>query len=100
MTRIFALITGNCAAHQNNGLPFALKELLPDEGGEVVIDGDTGADVTVLSDDLVIARGIERGHVTCAGEDVSGFAYCRFAGGITVFYPRSRALCIEERKPG
>lgn len=95
-TRIFALVTGWRAKQRNNGLTFALKELLPDDGGEVVIHNDTGADVTVLTDDLVIARGIERDHITDAGHDVSGFAYCRFASGIKVLYPRSHRLCIKE----
>ena len=99
ITRIFSLITGCRAARENKGLPFALEELLADEGGDVVIHDDAGAAVTVLTDAPVIARGIEKEHITGAGHDVSGFAYCRFAGGITVFYPRSHALCIEEGEP-
>ena len=95
-TRIFTLITGCRATPANNGLPFSLKELLPDDAGEVVIDNQTGSDVTVLTDDPVTDRGIERDHITDAGHDVSGFAYCRFAGGITVFYPRSQPLCVNE----
>lgn len=94
-TRIFTLITGRRATRENNGLTFSLKELLPDDGGEVVIDNQTGDDVTVLTDDPVTDRGVEEDHVTCAGHDVSGFAYCRFAGGITVFYPRSHKLCVN-----
>lgn len=97
-TRIFTLVTGLRATRQNNGLTFSLQELLPDEGGEVVIENHTAADVTVLTDDPVTDRGIERDHITRAGHDVSGFAYCRFAGGITVFYPRSHELCIKERE--
>ena len=95
-TRIFTLVTGLRATRQNNGLTFSLRELLPDEGGEVVIDNETGTDVTVMTDDPVTDRGIERDHITCAGHDVSGFAYCRFAGGITVFYPRSHSLSVNE----
>ena len=95
-TRIFTLITGRRAMPQNNGLTFALKELPPDEGGEVVIDSDAGTDVSILSDDPIVARGVARHHVTDGGNDVSGFAYCRFADGITVFYPRRLSLFIEE----
>ena len=98
-TRVFTLITGRAATPANHGLTFALKELLPDDSGEVVIRNETDADVTVLTDDPVIERGIERDHVTHGGDDVSGFAYCRFAGGITVFYPRSQSLCIKEDEP-
>jgi hypothetical protein len=95
-TRIFTLITGCRATVANNGLTFSLKELLPDEGGEVVIESQTGTDVTVLTDDPVTDRGIEQDHITRAGHDVSGFAYCRFSDGITVFYPRSQSLCVNE----
>lgn len=98
-TRIFALVTGRRATRQNNGLGFALAELLPDDGGAVVIDSDAGPDVTILTDDRIVARGTERDLVTRAGNDVSGFAYCRFAGGITVFYPRSHSLRVKESEP-
>lgn len=77
-------------------LTLSLTELLPDAGGEVVIHNQAGTDVTVLTDDPVTERGVERDHITRAGYDVSGFAYCRFAGGITVFYPRSHSFCVTE----
>jgi hypothetical protein len=97
-TRIFSLLTARKPAsdREDEKLTLSLKELLPDEGGEVVIHNQAGADVTVLTDDPVTARGIEPDHITRAGHDVSGFAYCRFAGGITVFYPRSHSFCITE----
>jgi hypothetical protein len=95
-TRIFTLITGRRATRENNFLPFSLKELRPDQDGEVVIDDQIGTDVTVLTDDPVTDQGIEQDHTTRAGHDVSGFAYCRFGDGITVFYPRSHPLCVNE----
>jgi hypothetical protein len=95
-TRIFTLITGRRATPQDHGMTFALEELLPDEGGEVVIHGDAG-DVTVLTDDPVVARGVSWDHITRAGHAVLGFAYCRFADGLTLFYPRSHALRVQER---
>jgi hypothetical protein len=98
-TRVFALVAGCRATRENNGLTFALKELLPDDGGAVVVYDHTGADVTVLTDAAVTDRGIEQDHITRAGHDVSGFAYCRFIGGITVFYPRSLPLRVKENEP-
>ena len=88
-TRIFTLITGRRPTRANNGLSFWLKELLPDAGGEVVIHARPAPMSPFMTDDPVTDRGIERDHITHAGHDVSGFAYCRFADGITVFYPRS-----------
>jgi hypothetical protein len=95
-TRIFTLTTARALERADEMLTLSLKELLPDDGGAVVIDNQTGNETTVLTDDPVTERGIERAHVTRAGYDVSGFAYCRFAGGITVFYPRSHSLCVQE----
>jgi len=96
-TRVFTLLTARKpASGGDESLTLSLKELLPDEGGEVVIHNHANTDVTVLTDDAVTERGVEHNHVTRAGYDVSGFAYCRFAGGITVFYPRSHSLCATE----
>jgi hypothetical protein len=104
-TRIFALETRREAAHEDEDkveghevVTLSLNELLPDEGGEIVIHNQAGTDVTVLTDDPITDRGIEHDHVTRAGHDVSGFAYCRFTGGITVFYPRSHSLCVTEEE--
>lgn len=77
-------------------LTLSLRELLPDAGGEVVIHNRADTEITVLTDDPVIERGIARDHITSAGCDVAGFAFCRFAGGTTVFYPRSLSLCVAD----
>jgi hypothetical protein len=98
-TRIFTLTTAPAAATPDETPTFSVKELLPDDGGAVVIHNHAGTDVTVLTDDPVTAHGIERDHITRAGDDVSGFAFCRFAGGITLFYPRSHSLCVTEGDP-
>ncbi|HVA15044.1 MAG TPA: hypothetical protein VNF99_17490 [Stellaceae bacterium] len=95
-TRIFTLYSQREATRDDDMLTLSLRELLPDDGGEVVIHNQAGTDVTVLTDDPVTDRGIERDHVTRAGHDVAGFAYCRFAGGITVFYPRTHSLCVTD----
>ncbi|HXR86214.1 MAG TPA: hypothetical protein VN728_04570 [Stellaceae bacterium] len=98
-TRVFTLVTGCCARQGDGGLGFAIRELVPDERGEIVIRHQAGTEVTVLTDDPIIAHGIERDHITRAGHDVSGFSYCRFAGGIAVFYPRSLSLCVDDGEP-
>ena len=97
-TRIFTLLTARekPQALEDETLTLSLRELLPDAGGEVVIHNQAGTDVTVLTDDPVTEHGLKANHVTRAGHDVSGFAYCRFAGGITVFYPRTLSLCVTE----
>jgi hypothetical protein len=93
-TRIFTLVTGCRATRENNGFTFTLQELLPDKAGDIVIRGNAG-DVTILTDDLVIDRGISSDHVTRTGHAVLGLAYCRFADGVTVFYPRRHSLSVK-----
>lgn len=95
-TRIFTLSSRRETAGESETVTFSLRELLPDDDGAVVIGDQAGTDVTVLTDDAPNERGIERDHVTRNGCDVSGLAYCRFAGGITLYYPRSHALCEIE----
>jgi hypothetical protein len=96
-TRVFTL--SRCgAAPEKQGLGFAMRELVPDEDGEIVIRHQAGTDVTVLSDDPIVEHGIDQNHMTRAGHDVSGFAYWRFGDGIRVFYPRSLSLCIDDRE--
>ena len=97
-TRIFTLNTKRepAADKEDEMVTLSLKELLPDDGSEIVIHNQAGIDVTVLTDETIAERGLAQDHVTRAGYDVSGFAYCRFAGGITVFYPRAFSLCVTE----
>src|SRR5471030_2497370 len=93
-TRIFSLNTASHEVPSGQTLTLALKELMPDEGGDIVAFNQMGTDVTVLTDEGVTATGIEAEHVTRTGHDVTGFAYCRFASGIRVFYPRTHHLLV------
>lgn len=95
-TRIFRLSGTRGRARSGGTLTLALDELLPDQSGEIVVPNQAGADTAVVTDDPVTAHGIKDAHVTEAGHDVSGYAYCRFADGITLFYPRSHFLCMAE----
>ena len=95
-TRIFTLNTKRETGREEDMVTLSLKELLPDDGGAIVIQNHAGIEVTVLTDEAVTERGVAKDHITCAGLDVSGLAYCRFAGGITMFYPRALSLCIAE----
>ena len=97
-TRIFSLNTASHDAPSGQTLTLALKELMPDEGGDIVVLNQMGTDVTVLTDEGVTESGIEAEHVTRTGHNVSGFAYCRFTSGITVFYPRTHHLLVTDEK--
>jgi len=97
-TRVFRLTAERKEAPSGETVTLALDELMPDEGGEIVVLNQAGADTAVLTDDPVTARGVKDTHVTRAGHDVSGYAYCRFAGGMTLFYPRSHHLGVTDKE--
>jgi hypothetical protein len=59
----------------------------------VILD-HSGQDIAVVTHEMVAAQGIGDAHVTVAGLDVSGFAYCTFEGGVTVFYPATHRLLV------
>ncbi len=75
-------------------LSLSLGDLIPDAGNEIVILDGSGHDLAVVTDNAVAAHGIAGNHVTVTGFDVSGFAYCTFEGGVTVFYPATHRLIV------
>ncbi len=97
-TRIFSLSTASHDAPSGQTLTLALKELMPDEGGDIVVLNQMGTDVTVLTDEGVIATGIGETYTTRTGHDVTGFAFCRFTSGVTVFYPRTHHLMVTNEE--
>ncbi|MGB8181440.1 MAG: hypothetical protein WCF13_03630 [Stellaceae bacterium] len=75
-------------------LSLSLGDLIPDAQNEIVILDGSGTDLAVVTENAVASHGITGNHVTVTGLDVSGFAYCTFEGGITVFYPATHQLIV------
>ncbi|HKR18766.1 MAG TPA: hypothetical protein VJS41_01350 [Stellaceae bacterium] len=75
-------------------LSLSLSDLIPDAHNEIVILDGSGGDLAVVTDNAVASHGISGDHVTVSGLDVSGFAYCTFDGGVTVFYPATHRLIV------
>ncbi len=75
-------------------LTLALGDLIPDARNEVVILDGSAQDIALVTHDAIAVHGVAEAHVTVAGLDVSGFAYCTFEGGITVFYPATHRLIV------
>jgi hypothetical protein len=75
-------------------LTLALGDLIPDARNEVVILDGSGQDIALVTHDAIAVHGIAEAHVTVTGLDVSGFAYCTFEGGVTVFYPATHRLVV------
>ncbi|MGH6967820.1 MAG: hypothetical protein ACREEL_00875 [Stellaceae bacterium] len=76
-------------------LTLSLDDLIPDARNEIVILDGSGHDIAVATADAVSAHGIAAAHVTATGFDVSGFAFCTFEGGVTVFYPSTHWLIVN-----
>jgi hypothetical protein len=88
-------------AMTGEALTLALGDLIPDPRGEIVILDQSGQDIAVVSHEAVAAQGVEPAHVMASGFDVSGFAYCTFASGLTVYYPAThRFLVTDENSTG
>lgn len=77
-------------------LTLTLEDLIPDARGEVVILSDAGHDIAVVTHQPIANQGIEASHVTAAGLDVSGYGFCTFAEGITLFYPPGQRLFVTD----
>jgi hypothetical protein len=81
---------------QAPALTLTLEDLIPDARNEVVILDHSGQEIAVVTSELIASQGIQDAHVTASGHDVSGFAYCTFESGLTLFYPPTHHLLITD----
>ena len=77
-------------------LTLALEDLIPDARNEVVILDHSGQEISVVTSEPIADQGILNAHVTASGHDVSGFAYCTFESGLTLFYPPTHHLLVTD----
>lgn len=83
------------------GVVIALADLVRDSNGEVVLFNDSGLrSLGLATDARVIDEGEVAHHVTAAGEDVSGFRFTLFEGGLKLFYPADTDLILIRSRPG
>ena len=94
---------GSHDLHEDDGagVVIALADLMRDSNGEVVLFNDSGLrSLGVATDAAVMEEGEVGKHVTAAGEDVSGFHFIRFEGGLKLFYPAElHLILIRGRSP-
>ena len=76
-------------------VPIALEDLLPDASGDVVLSAPEGMTIELHSNQNVVESGVIDHHVTASGLDVTGFEYCSFASGMTVYYPHDSLVRIS-----
>lgn len=75
-------------------LTLLLEDLVPDARGEIVILSNGDHDIAVVTDQPIADQGLQAAHLTDTGLDVSGFCYCTFASGVTVFCPSEHRLVV------
>lgn len=80
----------------------ALKDLIADAAGEVVLFNDSGLrSLALTTSEPVVEEGEVGHHVTATGEDVSGFHFMRFRDGLRLYFQPGLDLILvkEQAKP-
>lgn len=73
----------------------SLSDLLPDARGEVVLFNEAGPlSVNIMTESRVTETGTTDHYVTSAGVDVSGYHFCTFEAGLTIYYPPEIDLLV------
>lgn len=85
------------AAEDSQRLVLRLDDLIEDDNGEVVLFNDSHVPSLALeTDSRIVARGEMQGHMTAAGEDVSGFHFMSFDNGVTLYFRDGLDLVLVE----
>jgi hypothetical protein len=83
------------AAPDRPGVVLMLDDIVTDDGGACVLDGDGPCLSIVLETDQdVVATGSADAHATAAGSDVSGHSFIAFASGVTVYFPAELEVAV------
>ena len=79
----------------NDQMVLSLSELLPDQRGDVVLMNDAGPlSVNIMTDSPIMETGTAEHYVTSAGVDVTGYHFCTFEAGLTIYYPPGIDLLV------
>ena len=83
------------SADVDDQVVLSLNELLPDPNGDVVLFNDAGpVAVNIMTDVPITETGTADHYVTSSGVDVSGYHYCTFEAGVTIYYPPGMDLLV------
>lgn len=83
------------SADIDDQMVLSLADLLPDARGDVVLFNEAGPlAVNIMTDSPVTETGTADHYVTSAGVDVSGYHFCTFEAGLTIYYPPEIDLLI------
>lgn len=82
-------------AEESSRLVLRLQDLIEDDNGEVVLFNDSHVPSLALETGArMVAHGESQGHVTAAGEDVSGFQFISFDTGMTIYFKEGLDLIL------
>ncbi len=79
----------------DDSMVLSLSDLLPDANGDVVLFSEAGpVAVNITTDERGTETGTADHYVTLSGVDVSGYHFCTFEAGLTIFYPPEIDLLV------
>jgi hypothetical protein len=83
------------SADVEDQMVLSLSDLLPDQRGDVVLMSEAGPlSVNIMTDSRVTETGTAENYVTSAGVDVTGYHFCTFEAGLTIYYPPGIDLLV------
>ena len=83
------------AATGRSDVVLMLEDIVTDDGGACVLDGDgPSLSIVLETDQDVVATGSAEPHATAAGSDVSGHSFIAFASGVTVYFPAELEVAV------
>jgi hypothetical protein len=83
------------SANIEDQMVLSLADLLPDSRGDVVLFNEAGPlSVNIMADSPVTESGTADHYVTSAGVDVTGYHFCTFDSGLTIYYPSEIDLLV------
>jgi hypothetical protein len=83
------------SADVEDQMVLSLSDLLPDQRGDVVLMNEAGPlSVNIMTDSRVTETGTAENYVTSAGVDVTGYHFCTFEAGLTIYYPPGIDLLV------
>ncbi len=79
----------------DDSMVLSLSDLLPDANGDVVMFSEAGpVAVNITTDERITETGTADHYVTSTGVDVSGYHFCTFEAGLTIYYPSEIDLLV------
>ncbi|WGF89661.1 hypothetical protein [Marinivivus vitaminiproducens] len=78
------------------GLVLELTDMVSDSNGEIVLHNDAGfSELGLHADVPVVGEGVSPPHQTSGGDDVTGYRFVTFEGGLTLYYDSALIIAVD-----